>query len=74
MALSKKNYEKLAHYLGQARSKGEAINLIADYLKADNPRFNRTKFVQRISEVHLTYNAGSQKMKTAKIGVKRFRY
>jgi len=82
MPLSKKNYEKLASILGNRtiKSKGQVINAISKYLKEDNPRFDRDRFVVAIAK-HNTYYLDQKTPlgnvvplgKTVIIGGKRFR-
>lgn len=54
MPLSKKYYEELAYVLGNPniKTKGQVINRLARFLKEDNPRFNREKFVKAIAMHH----------------------
>ena len=65
MPLSKKNYEAMAVILASPhiKSKGQTINALASYLKHDNPRFDRERFVRAIAGSYSAQTGQNQKRK-----------
>lgn len=73
MPLSKKNYYRIAHILASNDSKGRIINSMADYLKEDNPRFDRDRFVNELTKKYVERKHELHKVgKKVRIGGFRF--